>query len=133
VPPQTPDGTQPGPYRYAIAPAGKRPVRTWDVVVTIILLVLDVILTAMVSFSGLFLAMASDSCGVRDCNTELIATGMMVAVGLPWVVLVAVVVVAIVVLVLRRLAFWVPLVGGVLIVGSLVLGWIIAGTGVPSA
>jgi hypothetical protein len=77
--------------------------------------------------------MASDSCGVRECDTELIATGMMVAVGLPWVVLVAVVAVAVVVLVRRRLAFWVPLVGGVLIVGSLVLGWIIAAAGVPSS
>jgi Family of unknown function (DUF6264) len=140
-PPPGPQGQQPSPYGpspsspygYAVPPpAGKRPVRTWDVVLTIVLLVLDLILTAIMSFFGLFLAMASDSCGVRDCNTELIATGMMVGVGLPWLVLIITIVVAIVMLVRRRLAFWVPIVGGVLIVGSLILGFVVAGTGVPA-
>jgi len=103
------------------------------VVLTIVLLVLNLVLAALVSFMGLFLAMASDPCGVRDCSTDLIATGMMVAVGLPWLVLIVIVVVAIVLMVMRRLAFWVPIVGGILIVGSLVLGWSIAAAGVPSA
>ena len=102
-------------------------------IVSIVLLVLDVILTAVMSFFGFFLAMAGDSCGVRDCSTDLIAIGMMVAIGLPWAVLLVVVVVSIIVLVRRRLAFWVPLVGAVLIVASLVLGFIIAGSGVPAS
>ena len=130
----SPYGQGPSPYGFAVAPpSGKRPVRTWDVVLTIVLLVLDLALAAIVSFMGLFLAMASDSCGVRDCSTDLIATGMMVAIGLPWVVLVAVVVIAIVLLVMRRLAFWVAIVGGALIIGSLILGWGIAAAGVPRA
>jgi hypothetical protein len=102
-------------------------------VLTIVLLVLDVVLAAIMSFFGLFLAMASDSCGVRDCNTELIATGMMVAVGLPWLVLIVTVIATVVVLVMRRLAFWIPLVGGALIVASLVLGFVVAGAGVPAS
>ena len=143
APPQGPYGQQPlpypvpptdSPYGYAVAPAtGERPVRTWDRVLTIVLLVLDVVLTALMSFFGLFLAMASDSCGVRDCNTELLATGMMIGVGLPWLVLIVTVIVAIVVLVMRRLAFWIPIVGGVLIVASLVLGFVVAGAGVPAS
>ncbi len=142
-PPPGPYGQQPfpyeppsavSPYGYAVAPAtGKRPVRTWDLVLTIVLLVLDVVLAAIMSFFGLFLAMASDSCGVRDCNTELIATGMMVAVGLPWLVLIVTIIAAVVVLVMRRLAFWIPLVGGALILASLVLGFVVAGAGVPTS
>ena len=100
---------------------------------TIVFLVANVVLAAIMSLLGFFLAFASDSCGVRDCSTELIATGMMVAIGLPWLVLIVVTVIAIVVLVRRRLAFWIPLVGGALIIGSLVLGWMIAAAGVPTS
>jgi hypothetical protein len=134
APPPGAPNEQSSPYGYAVAPpADQRPRRTWDLVLTIVLLVLDVVLAAIMSFFGLFLAMASDSCGVRDCNTELIATGMMVAVGLPWLVLIVTVIAAVVVLVMRRLAFWIPLVGGALIVASLVLGFVVAGAGVPTS
>ena len=61
----------------------------------------------------------------------MIAVGLMVAVALPWLVLIIVAVVAIVMLVKRRIAFWVPLVGGVLIIGSWFLGAAIASAGVP--
>lgn len=104
--------------------------RTWDLVVTIILLVLDGVLAAIMSFFGFFLAMAGDSCGARDCNSELIAVGLMVAVALPWLVLILVAIVSIVLLVTRRLAFWVPLVGAVLIIGSWFVGALIASSGV---
>jgi uncharacterized BrkB/YihY/UPF0761 family membrane protein len=133
-PPPGSYGQQPGPYGYAVPPPpGKRPVRTWDLVVTIILLVLSGVLAAIMSFFGFFLAMAGDSCGARDCNSDLIATGLMVAVALPWIVLIVVAVVAIVLLVTRRLAFWVPLVGAVLIIASWPIGALIASAGVPGA
>lgn len=107
--------------------------RVWDVVLTIVFLVLDVALAAIMSVFGFFLAFASDSCAVRDCSSELIAMGMMVGIGLPWIVLIVVLVIAIIALVRRRLAFWIPLVGGLFIIGSLVLGWIIAAAGVPTS
>jgi uncharacterized BrkB/YihY/UPF0761 family membrane protein len=133
-PPPGSYGQQPGPYGYAVPPPpGKRPVRTWDLVVTIILLVLSGVLAAIMSFFGFFLAMAGDSCGARDCNSDLIATGLMVAVALPWIVLIVEAVVAIVLLVRRRLAFWVPLVGAVLIIASWPIGALIASAGVPGA
>ena len=120
------------PYGYAVPPPpGKRPLRTWDLVVTILLLVLDGVLAAIMSFFGFFLAMAGDSCGARDCNSDFIAIGLMVAVGLPWLVLIIVAVVSIVLLVKRRLAFWVPLVGAVFIIGSWFVGAFIAAAGVP--
>lgn len=127
-------GGQPGPYGYAVAPApDQRPRRTWDLVVTIILLVLDGVLAAIMSFFGFFLAMAGDSCGARDCNSDLIAIGLLVAVALPWVLLILVAVISIVLLVKRRIAFWVPLIGAVLIIGSWFVGAVIASAGVPGS
>lgn len=117
----------------ALPSPAKRPLRTWDLVLTIILLVLAGVLAAIMSFFGFFLAMASDPCGVRDCSFDLITTGMFVAVGLPWLFLIITAVVAIVLLVKRRLAFWVPLAGGVLIIASWFIGAFIAAAGVPGS
>ena len=134
VPPPYGGTVAPSPYGYAVAPPpGKRPIRTGDLVVTIVLLVLAGVLAAIMSFFGLFLAMAGDSCGARDCNSDMIAVGLMVAVALPWVLLIIVAVVSIVLLVKRRIAFWVPLIGGVLIIGSWFVGAAIASAGVPGA
>jgi hypothetical protein len=108
-------------------------VQVWDVVLTIVFLVALVLFTAFASFAGLFLVMASDSCGVRDCSTDLIVVGWLVGTLLPWVVLIAAAVVSIVFMVKRKIAFYIPLLGAVGVVGALVLGFIIAAAGVPSA
>lgn len=107
--------------------------RTLDVVITIVLLIADAVLAALASFMALFLVMASDPCGVRDCSTELITLGWLMGMILPWVVLVATAVVAIVLMVKRRLAFWVPLAGAALIVLVLVLAFFVTASGVPGS
>ena len=116
------------------APATARPpLRVWDVVLTIVFLVGDAVLALVMSFFGAFLAMASDPCGARDCNTDLITVGVLAAMALPWIFLVAGLVVSIVLLVKRRLAFWVPLVAAVLIIGSWFIGAAFATAGVPGS
>jgi hypothetical protein len=115
------------------SPAGREPVKVWDIVVSSILLVLLAVLAALMSFFGFFLAMASDSCGARDCNPELIGTGLITAVALPWVLLLAAAVFTILLLAFRRIAFWVPLAAAPLIIGSWFLGAFIASAGVPGA
>ena len=109
----------------------KPPIKVWDLVLTILLLLGVAALAAFVSFSAVFLVMASDSCGVRDCSTELIVFGWLLGMGLPWIVLIAAIVVSIVRLVRRRIAFWVPLAGAVLVVLSLVLAFAITAWAVP--
>lgn len=111
--------------------AAKRPLIVWDAVVTSILLGLLGVLTFGVSVFGAFLAMASDPCGARDCNTDLIGLGVLAAMGLPWLVLVGTIVVAILFLVKRWIAFWVPLAGAPVIVGTWFIGAAIAAAGVP--
>lgn len=113
--------------------SSREPLKVWDIVLSSILLVLLAALAALVSFFGLFLAMASDPCGARDCNTELIGTGMITAVALPWVLLLASAVFTILLLAFRRIAFWVPLATAPLIIGSWFLGALLASAGVPSS
>ena len=111
----------------------KRPLIVWDAIVTSILLGLLGVLTFAVSVFGALLTMASDSCGVLECSTDLIGFGVLVAMALPWLILVGVVVVAILFLGKRWIAFWVPLAGAPLVVASWFAGAVIAGAGVPGA
>jgi len=108
-------------------------VQVWDVILTIVFLVGLVVLTFFASFMGMFLVMASDSCGVRDCTTELITIGWLVGTLLPWVVLLTTAIVSIVFMVKRKLAFYLPLLGAVGVCGALFLGFVIAGAGVPTS
>ncbi|MEU1971174.1 DUF6264 family protein [Microbacterium sp. NPDC019599] len=131
---------QPGPpvagAPYAPPPARppRQPVQLWDVILTIVLLVGLVFVTAFASFAGVFLVMASDSCGaVGECNSGLIVMGWLVGMLLPWVVLIATVTVAVVFMVKRKLAFYLPLIGAVAVGGALVLGFALAGAGVPAS
>jgi hypothetical protein len=144
----TPEPEQPAPTWAPAGPApapgfayppprdtrpAKPPVKTLDVIITIVLLVADGVLAALASFMGMFLVMASDPCGVRSCSTELITVGWLMGMILPWVSFAATAVVAIVLMVKRRLAFWVPLVGAGLIVLVLVLAFFVTSAGVPGS
>ena len=105
---------------YAEAPAAptKRPVVMWDLILTIVLLVVMIGLALLGSFLSFFLAFASDSCGSGiTCDYDRIATGMLVAMVGPLAVGLLVLIAAVVLLVLRRLAFWIPIVGIVLVIG----------------
>lgn len=119
--------------RHPPTTAPKRPLRVWDIVLTIVLLLGVAAVTLIASIFGLYLAMAADSCGVRECDTNLIAVGMLVAAVMPWVLLGLAVIGSIVLLTLRRLAFWVPLVAGVLIIVAFFVGGGLATAGVPPA
>jgi len=86
--------------------------RTADVVVTIIELLLLFAGGLLLSFAGLFLVFASDSCGsgAGECSTDLIALGVAVAAGGPWVPILGMGGWAVVRMVRGRSAWWVPLV-----------------------
>jgi glucan phosphoethanolaminetransferase (alkaline phosphatase superfamily) len=112
----------------------RRPVIVWDLVLTIVLLVVMIGAALLASFFSFFLAFASDSCGAAvTCDTDRIATGMLIAMIGPLLVGVLALIAAVIVLVLRRIAFWIPIVGIVLIVGVFVGGAAITASGVPSA
>ncbi|WP_127887570.1 DUF6264 family protein [Rathayibacter festucae] len=101
----------------------RRPVRVWDLVLTMVLILCALGATLLLSYLGLFFAMASDSCmGGNDCDTGLIGWGVLVAAGGVWVPFLAAIAVSIVLLVVRRIAFWVPIAGLALSFGCTLLG-----------
>jgi hypothetical protein len=109
-----------------------RPVIMWDLVLTIVLLVVMIGAALLASFLSFFLAFASDSCGAVTCDTDRIASGMLVAMIGPLAVALLALIAAVVVLVLKRIAFWIPIVGIVLLAGVFVGGVALTASGVPS-
>ncbi|WP_219814072.1 DUF6264 family protein [Rathayibacter sp. AY1D9] len=108
----------------------RRPVRVWDLVLTIVLILVASAVTLLLSFFGLFFAMASDSCGGSNaCDIGLIEGGMVLAAGGVWVPFLAALVVSIVLLVRRRIAFWVPVAGLAVSFCCTLLGGWMASTG----
>ncbi|TCL83298.1 hypothetical protein EDF43_104352 [Rathayibacter sp. PhB179] len=112
-----------GPGTPWTAARQRRPVRVWDLVLTMVLILCALGATLLLSYFGLFFAMASDACGgSNDCDTDLIGWGVLVAAGGVWVPFLAAVAVSIVLLVRRRIAFWVPIAGLALSFGCTVIG-----------
>ena len=112
--------------------APKRPVIVRDLVLTIGLLVLMVGTALVAFFLSFFLAFAGDPCGSGiTCDYDRMGTGMLVAMIGPLAVGLLALVAAIVVLVLKRIAFWIPIVGTVLIIGVFVGGAALTISGVP--
>ena len=112
--------------------APKRPVIVWDLVLTIGLLVLMVGTALVAFFLSFFLAFAGDPCGSGiTCDYDRMGTGMLVAMIGPLAVGLLALIAAIIVLVLKRIAFWIPIVGTVLIIGVFVGGAALTISGVP--
>ncbi len=106
----------------------------WDLILTIVLLVVMIGLALLASFLSFFLAFASDSCGSGiTCDYDRMATGMLLAMIGPLAVGLLVLIAAVVMLVLRRLAFWIPIVGIVLVIGVFVGGAALTISGVPGS
>jgi hypothetical protein len=117
--------------RYASATPAKRPIVMWDLVTTIVLLVLMIGAALVASFLSFFLAFAGDSCGASSvCDYDSMATGMMVAMIGPLLVGLLALIAAVIVLVLKRIAFWIPIVGILLIAGIFAAGVAITISGV---
>ncbi len=117
-------------------PTGRmgRPVVVWDLVTTIVLLVLAVIIAAVLTFSAFFLVFASDPCGASTaCDTGRMGAGFFLALLGPGAVTLVTVIVAVVLLVVRRRAFWVPIVGILLSAGVWVGGAVLVVSGVLGA
>ncbi len=112
------------PESPPIVPA--KPVRTratWDIIVTVVLLVLGLGIAVVGSFLGVMLAFLSDSCGASTtCDTNQIGLGITVATIGVWPPILLAIILSIVFLVLRLRAFWIPLVAIVLMAAAWAVG-----------
>ena len=119
---------------YAASAPAKRPVVMWDLVLTIVLLVVMIGAALLASFFAVFLAFAGDSCGASTvCDYDRMSTGMLIALIGPLVVGLLARIAAVIVLVLRRLAFWIPIAGIVLIAAVFFGGAALTISGVEAA
>jgi hypothetical protein len=106
----------------------------WDLVLTIVLAVLMIGAALLASFLSFFLAFTSDPCGSGiTCDYDRMGTGMLIAMIGPLMVGMLALIATVIVLVLKRIAFWIPLVGIVLIVAVFVGGAALTISGVPGA
>jgi len=104
----------------------------WDLVLSIVLLVVLVGVALLASFLSFFLAFASDPCGASvTCDTDRMALGMLIAMIGPLAVGLVALIAGVVVLVLKRIAFWIPIVGIVLVIAVFLGGAAITVSGVP--
>ena len=96
---------------------------TWDIIVTVVLLVLGLGIAVVGSFLGVMLAFLSDSCGASTtCDTNQIGLGITVATIGVWPPILLAIILSIVFLVLRLRAFWIPLVAIVLMAAAWAVG-----------
>lgn len=100
-------------------------------VVAIIGLVVQALAGLVFSGFGLFIAFVSDSCGASsECDTDRIALGMMT----PMAVCILFFVISLVMTIRRiaqgRPAWWVPILWTVLSFGGIILGFVVASSGV---
>lgn len=100
-------------------------------VVAIVFLVLQAASALVFGAFGLFIAFVSDSCGASStCNTDLIAIGMMTPLAVAVIFFIVSLVLTIVRMRDGRSVWWVPIVFTVLSAGGIVLGFVIAASGV---
>lgn len=109
---------------------GRRRRRVWDVVLTIVLLLLGAGVAVLGSVMALLIVVLANGCGAVNCDYERLNLGLWVALTGPWATWAIALVVSIVLLVRRRLAFWMPLLGIASTVGVWFLGTWVASTGV---
>lgn len=109
----------------------RRPIVVWDIVVTIILLVMGIAGTIVISLTAIGLAFAADRCTGLECNQAQFSAGVIVALIGPSFAFVIATILSIVRLAQRRRAFWVPLVGFLVVALVWFGGAAIAVTAIP--
>ena len=119
-------------YAAAESAPTKRPLIMWDLILTIVLLVVMIGVTLLASFLSFFLAFAGDSCASGiTCDYDRMANGMLIAMIGPLAVGMLALIAAVIMLVLKRIAFWIPIVGIVLVIGVFIGGAALTASGVP--
>ena len=109
--------------------------RTWDFLLTVVFILLQAVLVVVLVLAAFSLGTINAGCQTTEagCDVQLVSLGQQLCTWGPVVIAVISVPFAIVRVLRRRIAFWVPLLGGVLMVGVFLLGGIVMTSGFPSA
>lgn len=101
--------------------AAPRSRKTWDLVLTIVLLVGALLFAVGFSYLAILLVFASDSCSA-SCDSGQLGFGVAFGFVSPYVALLLAIAGSIILLVKKRVAFWVPIAGTLLGLGGLAIG-----------
>ena len=114
-----------------IKPARER--KTWDFILTILLLVVYLGWSLLCAFAGALLATAGSACSAgSECNLDLLSWAFLIGAFGPAVLAVIVLVFTIVWMVRAHISFWIPIAGAVLATAIVLLAVVLAGVAVPS-
>ena len=109
--------------------------RTWDFLLTVVFTLLQAILLIVLVLAAFSFGAINSGCQSAEggCDPGLVSIGQQLCTWGPIVLAIITVPIAIFRVLRRRIAFWVPILGGVLMVGVFFLGGIIMTSGFPSA
>jgi hypothetical protein len=118
----------------AASASPRPPARTWDLVLSIVLLALNAGLALLLVVLSPLLLMGADPCGAGTvCNEDQMGIGIAVSLLGPLMVLALAIAATVLLLILRKVAFWVPLVTLLLTPGVFLFGAALVVSGVPGA
>ena len=108
--------------------------RTWDFLLTVVFIVLQVILLVVLVLAAFSFGAINSGCQTTEtgCNVGVVSFGQQLCTWGPIVIAGITVPIAIFRVLRRRIAFWVSLLGGVLMVAVFLLGGVIMTSGYPS-
>ena len=111
----------------------RRQPRSWDFFLTVFLILVLLTLTAIILFLGFGLSVAALGCADSSvsCNGVAISVGTLLATVGPALVALAGIITSVVFIARRRVAFVVPLIAGVVVVGLFLLGSWLVGQAIP--
>jgi len=113
----------------------RRPPRSWDFILTLVLILVMFLFVGAFALSTLTLSATNLACvdTGETCSDNRVQIGQLISTYAPAAIALIVVIVSVVRLVRRRVAFWVPIVGIVLMSIAFAVGTTIRDIGIPEA
>ena len=113
---------------FVVQSEAERPPRSWDFFLTVFLIFVLLVLTAIFTVLGFGLSVSTLGCAdsSENCNGLVISIGTLIAIAGSAVAAIAAIIVSVVFIARRRIAFVVPLVGCLAVVAMFLVGsWLV--------
>ena len=107
--------------------------RTWDFLLTVLFIFLQAVLLVVLVLSAFSFGAVNAGCDSVGCNADVVGIGQQICTWGPIVIAIVSVPIAITRVLRRRIAFWVSILGGALMVGAFFVGGIVMTSGYPAS
>jgi Family of unknown function (DUF6264) len=115
-------------------PGAPRPPRTWDFLLTLLLIIVSLVLSVAFAFAAIGFGVTSQACSAAatNCSETRVQIGQLICSFAPPAIALAAIVWSIVRVLRRKIAFVVMLVGLVAMSGAFLIGRLILDSGIPA-